>query len=142
MQRIHSCSFKQERWINKWCLKIRTDFWNYVLFSLIINPKEYTIRATSWKNQLCFYHFLYFSWTLNLKQTRSAGNEVWCARAKSIFSQCLTLASFMLFRASMIWLSSCCWFDLPACWKAIFGDLGHAKSKIFQQWWRLRKSPN
>ena len=43
----------------------------------------------------------------------------------------LTQVSFTLFRASIIWLSSYCWFDLLGCWKAIFGDLGHAKSKIF-----------
>ena len=43
----------------------------------------------------------------------------------------LTQVSFTLFRASIIWLSSCCWFDLLGCWKAIFDYLGHAKSKIF-----------
>ena len=43
----------------------------------------------------------------------------------------LTQVSFTLFRASIMWLSSYCWFDLLGCWKAIFDDLGHAKSKIF-----------
>ena len=43
----------------------------------------------------------------------------------------LTQVSFTLFRASIIWLSSCCWFDLLGCWKAIFDNLGHTKFKIF-----------
>ena len=35
MQRIQSCSFKQGRWINKWCLKKRTDYVSKTMYYLV-----------------------------------------------------------------------------------------------------------
>ena len=41
MQRIQSCSFKQVRWINKWCLKKRTDSISKTVYYLVYHqPKR------------------------------------------------------------------------------------------------------
>ena len=133
MHRIRSCSFKQGHWINNWYLKKRTDFISKTVYYIVWSSAQKSIKYESFGVETNFVSITacIFSWTLNPKQARSAGSEVWCARAKSIFSQCLTLISIMLFRASIIRFSSCCQFDLLGCWKAIFNDQGHAKSKIF-----------
>ena len=103
MHRIQSCSFKQGHWINNWYLRKRTDFISKTVYSLVWSSAQKSIKYESFRVETNFVSITacIFSWTLNPKQARSAGSEVWCARAKSIFSRCLTLIFIMLFRASI-----------------------------------------
>ena len=59
------------------------------------------MRVSSWWNQLCFHHVLYFLWTLNPKQAISAGSEVWYARYVWYVSCIHYITQFLL----LVWSS-------------------------------------
>ena len=61
MQRIQSCSFKQVRGINKWCLKKTTDFISKTVYYLVYHqPKRVYNTSLFLVKPILFLSFLVF----------------------------------------------------------------------------------
>ena len=134
MQRIQSCSFKQGRWINNWCLKKRTDSISKTVYYLVWSSAQKSIQYESLPGETnfvsitsCIFHD---HLTPNREEVLGARFDM---REQSRFFSSVLL--WPLLRCFVPPLS-----DSVLVVGFIFLDAGKLFSPRHQPWWHLRES--